>query len=221
MAIGQSGPRRHADEDPFLFEDGLLGLNKNPDEADAVISIRRTFHSVVAQGWRPDTVSGADDAEIEAWARAQGVTRIPSAVREVLSLIGKRHGIWLAGTYFGVEEVTPSSKQGAISCVRYTHDGLSDTPGMLVISDHQAYSYDIIDGSDLHSPDPPVWSILEGEGAIAYYDSTSSWFERIAPNLERYRSQIRMFRKIGKSPPQVTTRIFDLSDFGGEAPSVG
>ncbi|MEV0331150.1 hypothetical protein [Nocardia sp. NPDC050717] len=183
---------------------------RTPDEVRAIDSVQNTFQRVIAQGWRPATVVGATDAEIMDWAGRQGVDTVPAAAKEVLRMIGRRHGAWLGGTRLGTEEVRPESKAGAIACLRNRESEMTDPSGMLVPADHQAYSYMVIDGSDLYRPDPPVWPITEGEEVILCSPAVSQW--SIAPDPELFRRRIAMFRRIGPKPLSSLTDGFEALD---------
>ncbi|XVV01535.1 hypothetical protein ACQPW3_29630 [Actinosynnema sp. CA-248983] len=59
--------------------------------------IRATFDRVVSEGLKAESVAGAFDEQIDAWAAAQGVTTVPAAVREALRIVGVTRGLRLAG----------------------------------------------------------------------------------------------------------------------------
>ncbi|WP_205630430.1 hypothetical protein [Streptomyces albus] len=66
--------------------------------SEAIRGIRTVFEAVIADGLRRESVVGATDAEIDTALAAQGGSGAPSAVREVLRLVGRSPGLWLAGS---------------------------------------------------------------------------------------------------------------------------
>ncbi|AYF77060.1 hypothetical protein D7D52_28270 [Nocardia yunnanensis] len=163
--------------------------------------IRIVFDNVVADGLRRDSVVGATDAAIDAYAAGQGVARVPGAVREVLRLIGARHGLWLAGTAFGVDAVTGETKRQALAALTGLAHALRDPAGMLVLSAHQAYTYQVIDGADLAQEDPPVWEIVEGQDARPRWRSVTAWFAAMDPDIESRREMLEVNAELGHELP--------------------
>jgi hypothetical protein len=168
-----------------------------PEEQAAAEQVRATFDRVVAEGLKAESVAGASDEQVDAWAAAQGVTTVPAAVREALRIVGVTRGLWLAGSAMGVEAVTERSKRQALATLADLPDPLRDAAGMLVLVEHQAYSYHVVDGADLDQPDPPVWVINEGEDVQQYWPSVTYWFDGTAPSVKQYRSRLRLMRKQG------------------------
>lgn len=82
-------------------------------DQEAVAAVRAVFDQVIADGLAPESVTGATDEQVEAYAAAQGVTAVPAAVREVLRLIGVDHGLWQVGSSFGVDAVGRDAKRYA------------------------------------------------------------------------------------------------------------
>ncbi|WP_067811103.1 hypothetical protein [Actinomadura kijaniata] len=157
--------------------------------ADARERVRGIFEKVVADGLRRESVAGASEEQIDAAAAAQGVDRLPEAVREVLRRVGARPGRWLAGSAFGIRLDGARAKR----CARAVAGGaLADPGGMFVLVEHQAYEYHVIDGADLGDDDPPVWLVIEGEEARRAWGSVTGWFAAVSPDVARYRSRLRL-----------------------------
>lgn len=170
-------------------------------ESSATTPVRETFNRAASQGWRPESVSGATDLQITTWAADQGVTQVPAVVREVLRMIGVTHGYWMPGTLLGVNELTRKNKEFALATVARIGDQLQDSNGLLVLTDHQAYEFLVIDGADMTMDDPPIWIISEEAGIEPVYTSVTTWFESIAPQAEEYRARYRRrVRRGGKIP---------------------
>jgi hypothetical protein len=164
---------------------------------DAAGRIHRFFDEAVEEGLRPESVSGASDAEIDDMATAQRARAVPAAAREVLRLIGTDHGLWLPGSSLGVRTVQGSAKDHAIATLAAEGDPLRDSAGALVLVEHGAYTYHLIDGADLDHDDPPVWLLTEGEAATQRWNSVTDWFEAITPDIERYRERLEIMRETG------------------------
>ncbi|MFF9557563.1 hypothetical protein ACF1DY_17325 [Streptomyces albus] len=169
--------------------------------SEAIRGIRTVFEAVIADGLRRESVVGATDAEIDTALAAQGVSGAPSAVREVLRLVGRSPGLWLAGSGFGVQAMTSAMKANALATLAtLPSHGIGDPASALVLVEHQAYEYHLIDGADLGQPDPPVWLVTEGETAIAdaAWPSTTQWFRWAAPDISRFRERLEVLREVGK-----------------------
>jgi hypothetical protein len=166
-------------------------------DQQAAAAIRAAFDRVVADGLAPESVTGATDQQVEAYAAAQGVTAVPATVREVLRLIGVVHGLWRVGSSFGVDAVGRDAKRYAQAAL--AHDGgvIRDAGGLLVLAMHQGYAFHVIDGADLGSPDPPVWLISEGEPARPAWRSVSHWFDSISPDVSAYRTRLEVIAEVG------------------------
>ncbi|WP_280268035.1 hypothetical protein [Nocardia wallacei] len=169
----------------------------NNDDRTAMETIRGTFASVIADGLKPQSVRGATDEQIDRWSQEQGVSQVPAAVREVLRLIGTKHGRWLAGSSFGVSEVDGETKRYALATLSNEKTEIADADTMLVLVGHQAYSFHIIDGADLIHPDPPVWVISEGEEAKRVWPSVTKWFESASPRVRDIRERLEMMHEFG------------------------
>ncbi|MFD0691373.1 hypothetical protein [Actinomadura fibrosa] len=168
-------------------------------ESDAVERVRNVFERIVADGLRREAVSGASDELIDEMARSQEVAAVPAAVREVLRLVGGQPGIWLMGSSFGPKRVGAQAKRNALATLRQkTSDPLTDAAGMLVLLEHQAYAYHVIDGVDLSEPDPAVWAIVEGEDVGKMWPSVSAWFGSTAPDVSRFRQRLKLMREVGR-----------------------
>ncbi|GGP50611.1 hypothetical protein [Saccharothrix coeruleofusca] len=175
-----------------------------PDEQTAAGAIRATFERVLSEGLKPESVTGASDEQIDAMAAEQGAAGVPAAAREVLRLIGVNHGLWLAGSSLGVSAVGAKSKKNALATLAQLDDNpLGDAEGMLVLTEHQSYTYHVVDGTDVNQADPSVRGITEGEGVVKYWPSVTNWFENIEPGVKKYRSRLRLMRQIGdtSTPP--------------------
>ncbi|MFD7655142.1 hypothetical protein ACFV4N_14300 [Actinosynnema sp. NPDC059797] len=171
-----------------------------PSES-AIERIRAVFDRAVRDGLRRDSVRGASDEEIDRMAAEQGVDRVPEAVREVLRLVGSRPGLWLAGTAFGVDAVTGERKRHAIAALGHFDHGPADPGGLLVLTAHQGYAYQVVDGADLDQDDPPVWNVVEGEEAARAWDSVSRWFASTAPDVAELRDVLEVMEEMGKTLP--------------------
>lgn len=164
--------------------------------------IAAIFDRVCADGLRRGSVVGASDDQIDQMAADQGVERVPEAVREVLRLVGVQSGLWLAGTAFGVNAMTAERKRHAVATLNNLDHQLADPRGLLALTAHQGYAYHVVDGADLDQDDPPVWDVVEGEGARKAWDSVSDWFAGTAPNVADLRDMLEMMEEMGKQPPK-------------------
>ncbi|MGI5505013.1 hypothetical protein [Lentzea sp. CA-135723] len=161
------------------------------------------FDRVCANGLRRGSVAGASDDQIDQMAAEQGVERVPEAVREVLRIMGVQSGLWLAGTAFGVGAMTAERKRHAVATLNgLENHELTDPRGLLALTAHQGYAYHVVDGADLGQDDPPVWDVVEGEGARKAWDSVSDWFAGTAPNVTDLRDMLEMMEEMGKQPPK-------------------
>jgi hypothetical protein len=112
--------------------------------------------------------------------------------------------LWLAGSSLGVTVVGEEAKQHALATLDQLDDNpLGDAEGMVVLVEHQTYSYHVVDGADLDKADPPVWLIIEGEDAQKYWPSVTNWFEGTGPSIEEYRARLELMRELGhtSAPP--------------------
>ncbi|MFF0489924.1 hypothetical protein ACFYTQ_12985 [Nocardia sp. NPDC004068] len=181
-------------------------------EQAAAATVRATVERVIAAGVKPGSMAGASDEQIEDWAARQGVTVIPAAVREVMRMIGIKRLGWLRGSSFGVEVIDESDKRGAIAQLARLDNTMTDSVGMLVLVEHQAYQYYVIDGADLSQPDPPVWFVSEDEIAEKISPSVTAWFDGIAPDVERDRERLRLYRKMGSWISPGWAEYIDIDD---------
>ncbi len=163
--------------------------------------VRAVFDRVAADGLRRDSVQGASDEQIDRMAAEQRVARVPEAVREVLRLVGVRSGLWLAGTAFGVDAMTSERKRHAIASLGGLDHDLADPDGLLALTAHQGYAYQVVDGADLDQDDPPVWSVVEGEAVTRSWGSVSQWFAATAPDVADLRDVLEVMEEMGKSLP--------------------
>lgn len=169
----------------------------HPSEGIAAI-----FDRVCADGLRRESVAGASDGQIDRMAANQGVNRVPEAVRAILRLLGVQPGLWLAGTAFGVNAMTADRKQHVVATLHQLDHDLTDPRGLLALTVHQGYAYHVIDGADLGQDDPPVWDVVEGEGARKAWHSVSDWFASTAPNVAELRDMLEIMNEMGKQPPR-------------------
>ncbi|MFJ9362865.1 hypothetical protein ACIRRA_00385 [Nocardia sp. NPDC101769] len=163
--------------------------------------IRIVFDAVIADGLRRDSVAGASEAAIDAYAARQGVVRVPEGVREVLRLIGRRHGLWLAGTGFGVDAITGETKSQVLATLSGLEHAMRDPAGLLVLSAHQSYAYQVIDGADLDQDDPPVWEVVEGQSARPRWSSVTAWFAAMDPDIDSRRDMLEVNAELGHELP--------------------
>jgi hypothetical protein len=166
----------------------------------AIERIREIFNQSVADGLRADSVAGASDQQIDAMAASQGVDTVPAAVREVLRILGTGHGLWMSGSSLGVT-VGQSAKDHARATLSSTDDPLENSGGMLVLLEHGAYTYHVVDGADQQNDDPPVWLITEGEPVVKQWSSVSEWFSAIKPNIAHYRDRLEIMLELGDDLP--------------------
>ncbi|WP_280202932.1 SMI1/KNR4 family protein [Nocardia cyriacigeorgica] len=176
----------------------------------AANTIRHIFNRTAEEGWKPESVTGASDTEIDAWAAGQGASRIPEALREAMRLIGKQHGYRQPGTSLGVRSVTEQTKRHALAALSQLSDPFVDSSGILVIAEHQAYEYQVIDGSDLGEADPPVWCIVEQESVEKRWNTVTEWFESIRPRVADYRARADLRLRRGKPLPASWSENFQI-----------
>ncbi|MFI6172553.1 hypothetical protein ACIBCN_37650 [Nocardia sp. NPDC051052] len=159
---------------------------------DAAAQIRALFADSVARGFDPRTVVGADDAEIDAMARAQRVPAVPVAVREVLRLMGRELGRYesLGGSgrrRLGVSAIYPEDRKRAENFAEYD-SSLTDPGHLLVLSVlelDEGWFYEVVDGSQVTEPDPPVWfGSSDGFLAAPNYPSVTVWFAAMCAEVE-------------------------------------
>ncbi|MBF6170057.1 hypothetical protein IU476_01110 [Nocardia blacklockiae] len=160
--------------------------------------VRAIFTSAVSDGLRPESVSGASDEDIDAWAGEQGARAVPAAVRAVLRLIGRNHGLWLPGSSLGVDQVSRQAKSHLLATLPTWGAPLDDPEGSLVLVEHQSYTFHVIDGPDLGLDDPPVHLLTEGEDPEKPWASVSFWFRAITPDIARYRERLEVMRELGR-----------------------
>ena len=166
--------------------------------ADPAERIREIFAAAVSDGLRADSVSGASDDEIDAWAAEQGARAVPAAVRAVFRVIGRDHGLWLTGSSLGTQAVRREAKNHLLATLPGLGDPLGDPEGALVLVEHQSYTFHVVDGTELDQPDPPVWLVTEGETAEKQWESASFWFRTITPDVARYRERLELMQELGR-----------------------
>jgi hypothetical protein len=171
------------------------------DAFEAARRVREIFASVVAAGFRPEMVEGASDEEIDRMAMAQGVSTVPPALREVLRLIGRRPGLWFAGSAFGVNEVGAAVKQDALDCLDEADEhSMRDPQNLLAVVDAAASSYLVVDGADLDLPDPPLWLLTE-VGLVQKRRPVTEWFAGVAEGVLESKAIVASRRERGRSDP--------------------
>ncbi|WP_194832262.1 hypothetical protein [Nocardia sp. XZ_19_369] len=163
--------------------------------------VRAIFDGVVAARLRRDSVVGASDDAIERFFVEQSVGQMPSAVREVLRTIGSQPGLWFAGTNFGLHGVTADTKRDVAATLEGVRHEIQDMTGMLVLSAHQGYTYQVIDGAALDQDDPPVFEIVEHEEVRQGWRSVSAWFADTAPDVADLAVMLPMMREVGMGEP--------------------
>jgi hypothetical protein len=172
----------------------------------AVARIRGTFDRVVAAGYRPETVEGAPDDEIDAWASALRARSVPPAKREVMRKLGRQCGAWMSGLVFGVTTADPEVVARARWCLEEADErglphGMRDPAGLLLIADHDPEAYTVIDGSDLADPDPPVWLLLETGEVRKALDSVTRWFAVLGEEVVDMKRRLVARRARGRPDP--------------------
>ncbi len=207
MLQGRPTPSQALNDAPWKWLQTVLMSIEGQASANA---IRHIFDRTVAEGWKPESVTGASDAEIDAWAADQGASRVPEALREAMRLIGVRRGYWQPGTSLGVHSITAQTKRHALATLSQLSDPFVDSNGLLVIAEHQAYEYQVIDGGDLAVADPPVWCIVEQESAIKRWNTVTEWFESIRPSIVDYRARASLRLRRGKPLPASWSENFHI-----------
>lgn len=165
---------------------------------DGAGRVRAIFAVAADEGLKPESVHGAADEEIDAWAAEQGARAVPAAARAVLRLIGRDHGLWLPGSSLGIRQVRRQAKSHLLASLPAMGAPLTDAEGSLVLVEHQSYTFHVVDGRDLDSDDPPVRLLTEGENPETPWDSVSFWFRTITPDIARYRERLEMMRELGR-----------------------
>lgn len=154
-------------------------------------SIRAEFDRLVTGGFRAELVEGALDSEIDEWARRQGVRTVPEAFREVLRLVGRQPGAFIAGTTFGIRGPDAFTKELAQAALNEAdiHE-IANPADLLVISEAGGYSFLVIDGADLNLPDPPVREVLESGSLPNKFDSVTELFGHLVDGLLDFRDRV-------------------------------
>ncbi|MGV9408937.1 SMI1/KNR4 family protein [Nocardia sp. NPDC003693] len=160
--------------------------------------VRQIFDGAVAQGYRPESAREASDEEIDRMAARQNADDIPAAYREVLRIMGRRASLWFQGMAFGVF-LDEEDKTVALNSLEYakTDTGLRDPTGMLVIAEAEA-NFLVIDGADLHKPNPPVWTITDGNEVKLAAASVTDWFNGRAERLLEFKMTLVKWRASGR-----------------------
>jgi hypothetical protein len=172
------------------------------EAADAVGRVRETFETVVAQGYRPETVEGATDEEIDRMAATQGVAALPASLREVLRLLGREPALWFPGAAFGVRSVDAAVKQDALDCLDETDEhAMQDPRNLLAVLDAAGSSYLVVDGTDLDLPDPPLWVLTETGTMQKRWESVTEWFANVAEGVLERKARLASRRARGKPDP--------------------
>lgn len=163
------------------------------------LPVRAIFDEAVRAGVRPDMLRGASQDEIERARVGQKVSQVPQAVREIWGLLGLEHGPFWAGDRTHIDVLDGESKQMAINCHAETGGGLVDPAGMLVLLQHSADDFHVIDGQDLLVPDPSVWLIRYGALPAKRWASTTEWFRTAVTDVLRMKARIERLRVTGGS----------------------
>jgi hypothetical protein len=160
--------------------------------------IRACFEEAIEAGLKRESVSGSSDDEIDAMADEQGVSHVPSAIREVLRIVGKRPGMWLAGSTFGTSLVRSKENENAKLTLNGFDQEIQDSANILVIASHGAYEYIFIDGADTERDNPPVWRVTEGTNATRAWPTVTDWFRDITPDVDEYKERLEIMLEMRK-----------------------
>ena len=182
-----------------------------PEAADAVSRVREIFASVVAEGFRVETVQGASDEEIDRMAVTQGVSVVPVALREVLRLLGREPGLWIPGSTFGARFVDAAVKRDALECLDEADGhGMRDPQNLLAVLDAAGSSYLVVDGTDLELPDPPLWLLTESGTVQKRCASVTEWFAGVADGVLDAKARLAS-RRAGGRPDLLREAYFEWS----------
>ncbi|MFE5288990.1 hypothetical protein ACFRAQ_28835 [Nocardia sp. NPDC056611] len=181
------------------------------EERSAAEEVRGIFERAVSDGLRPELMAGATGEQVDAWAADQDVHTVPTAVREVLELIGSNSGLWFAGSSFGVDAISAEAKRHALATLGNMKPTLVDEAGILVLVEHQGYEFHVIDGGDIGLPNPPVWLVVENQSAVMHWPSVSDWFKFGQPNIKDYKFRLEFNRKRGRSTNPSWLHYFDFA----------
>jgi hypothetical protein len=172
------------------------------EAADAVSRVQQIFASVVAEGFRAETVHGASDEEIDRMAMAQGVSTVPASLREVLRLLGRDPAMWIAGSIFGVHAMDAQVKRDALDCVDDAEDhAMRDPQNLLVVIDAGDSAYLMVDGADTGLPDPPLWLVTEDGTVQKRWVSITDWFRDAAERVLEAKARLVSGRERGDPDP--------------------
>jgi hypothetical protein len=150
------------------------------DEVDAVLR-----HAVLA-GMRASAVRGATAEQISTLLQRQQVSAIPLAVRRIWELIGDEPGPFWRDSVCAVAGLDTATKESACGALASGRHDLTDPDGILVLLAHGGYQFEVIDGAQLHLPNPPVWLVCEGgEPLDRRWNSVTSWFRSGGRGVER------------------------------------
>jgi hypothetical protein len=164
-----------------------------------VSRVREIFASVVAEGFRAETVHGASHEEIDRMAVEQGVSTVPASLREVLRLLGRDPALWFAGLVFGVHAVDAQVKQDALECLDEANEyAMRDPQNLLVVVDAGDSAYLMVDGTDLELPDPPLWLVTEDGTVQKRWVSITAWFRDAADRVLECKARLVTRRELGR-----------------------
>jgi hypothetical protein len=146
-----------------------------------------TIHrDAVRAGMRADGARGASGDEIELLMHRQRVLTVPVTVRRIWELIGADPGPFWRGSTCAVTTLTAEVKRMAVRAPGAGAHRLADPEGMLVLLEHGGYQFEVVDGADLHLPNPPVWLLCEGgEPLEQRWTSVTSWFHSAGRGVAR------------------------------------
>jgi len=151
--------------------------------ADEVEAIHR---NAVHAGMRADGTRGASDEQIDRLMARQQVPSIPVSVRRIWELIGADPGPFWRGSNCGVDQLDAGAKHLALQALGAGATRFADPQGILVLLEHGGYQFEVIDGSDLTMPNPPVWLVCEGgEPLDQHWPSVTSWFHSAGRGVAR------------------------------------
>lgn len=171
------------------------------DATDAVRRVREIFAAVVAEGFRAEVVQGASDEEIDHMAMTQGVAAVPASLREVLRLLGRKPTVWFSGSTFGVH-VDAAVKQDALDCLDEADvQAMQDPRNLLAVVDAAGSAYVVVDGTDLESPDPPLWVLTEAGDVRKRWGSVTEWFAFVAEGVLERKAMLASRRARGRPDP--------------------
>jgi hypothetical protein len=166
--------------------------------------IHEIYEDVVRYGMNPDPVLGASDAEIDAMAASQGVSHVPTAIREIFRLIGESRGPYLGGGgRLSTRSLDGDQKEIALEYLEERPDeepSLVDPKNLLVIFSHGGYLACVVDGAELSAPNPPVWLLLEDGEREKRWPTATDWFSVASNEVKSLADTLAEMRSLGNEP---------------------